>query len=42
MVAGPDFTLNVTGKLLEELGAVTANGESPKVLLPMLANAAIV
>ena len=42
IVAGPDFTLKVTGKLLLAVGAVTANEASPKVLLPMLANAAIV
>ncbi len=42
MVAGPDLTLKVTGKLLLAVGAVTANEASPKVLLPMLANAAIV
>lgn len=42
MVPGPDFTLKVAGKLLDEDGAVTANGASPKVLLPMLVNAPIV
>ena len=42
IVAGPDFTLNVTGKLLVEVGAVTAKAASPKALVPMLANAAIV
>jgi hypothetical protein len=42
IVAGPDFTLKVTGKLLEEVGAVTAKGASPKVLLPMLVKDPIV
>lgn len=42
MVAGPDLTLKVTSKLLDEDGAVTANGASPKVLLPMLVKASIV
>ena len=42
MVAGPDFTLKVTGKLLDEDGAVTANAASPKALLPTLAMASIV
>jgi hypothetical protein len=42
MVAGPDFTLKVTGKLLDEDGAVTANGASPKALVPMLVKAPIV
>ena len=39
IIAGPDFTLKVTGKPLEEDGVVTANGASPKALLPMLAKA---
>jgi hypothetical protein len=42
IVAGPDFTLKVTGKLLDEDGAVTANAASPKALLPMLEMASIV
>jgi hypothetical protein len=42
MVAGPDFTLKVTAKLLLADGAVTANGASPKVLLPMLVKVPIV
>jgi hypothetical protein len=42
IVAGPDFTLKVIGKLLDEDGAVTASGTSPKVLLLMLVKAPIV
>jgi hypothetical protein len=42
MVAGPDLTLKVVGKLLDEDGAVTANAASPKALLPMLEMASIV
>ena len=42
MVAGPDLTPKVTGKLLDEVGAVTANGASSKVLLPMLVKDPIV
>jgi hypothetical protein len=42
MVAGPDFTLKVTGKLLLALGVVTANGTSPKVLVLMLVKFVIV
>lgn len=42
MVAGPDFTLKVTGKLLDEDGAVTVNGASPKALVPMLVKDPIV
>jgi hypothetical protein len=42
IVAGPDFTLKVTGKLLLAAGGVTAKAASPKVLLPMLVKAPIV
>ena len=42
IVAGPDFTLKVTGKLLDEDGAMTENAASPKALLPTLAMASIV
>ena len=42
MLAGPDLMLKVTGKLLLAVGAVTANGASPKVLLPMLVKDSIV
>lgn len=42
MVAEPDLMLRVTGKLLVEVGAVTVNGASPKVLLPILVMASIV
>ena len=42
IVAGPDFTLKVTGKLLVEDGAVTAKGTSPKALVPTLVKAPIV
>ena len=40
--AGPDLIVKVTGKLLDEDGAVTANAASPKALLPMLEMASIV
>lgn len=42
MVAGPDFTLKVIGRLLLAVGAVIAKGASPKALLPMLVKGAIV
>ena len=41
IVAGPDFTLRVTGRLLLEVGTVTVNGEAPKVFDVMVANAPI-
>jgi hypothetical protein len=40
--AGPDLIVKVTGKLLDEDGAVTANAASPKALPPTLAMASIV
>jgi hypothetical protein len=42
MLAGPDLTLKVTGRPLLAVGAVTAKGASPKVLLPMLVKDPIV
>jgi hypothetical protein len=42
IVAGPLFTLNVTGKLELEAGTETTNGAAPKTLSPIVLKAAIV
>jgi hypothetical protein len=41
MVAGPDCTLNDTGKMLLAVGAVTEKAEVPKALVPIGAKGVI-